>query len=105
MGANKPVPREIAKQPLKPARGEGRVVRLDSWYLPPAFFSAGGPRASVEVRSSPRPLVIEGNVGSMTLGANVPRGCAGLFGNIVERMWARGGCTARGARRVCELEW
>jgi hypothetical protein len=29
---------EIAKQPFKPSRREGRVVRLDLWYLPPAFF-------------------------------------------------------------------
>jgi len=48
--------RENAKQPLKPSRREGRIVRLDLWYLPPAFFSAGGPRASVEVRPSLRPL-------------------------------------------------
>ena len=29
---------ENAKQPLKPPRREGRVVRLDLLYLPPAFF-------------------------------------------------------------------
>ncbi|WP_315813380.1 hypothetical protein [Bradyrhizobium sp. SZCCHNR2028] len=29
---------ENAKQPLKPSRREGRIVRLDLWYLPPAFF-------------------------------------------------------------------
>ncbi len=33
---------ENAKQPLKPSRREGRIVRLDLWYLPPAFFEQAG---------------------------------------------------------------
>ena len=36
---------ESAIYAVKPSRGECRMSRLNLWYLPPAFFSAGGPWA------------------------------------------------------------
>src|SRR4051795_12072578 len=75
MGANKPGPqgdREAAVKTI--ARGRpGRPA--EPWYLPPAFLSAGGPRTSVEVRSSPRPLIVEGDVGSMARARFALREC------------------------------
>ncbi|SMX60235.1 hypothetical protein BRAD285_5430 [Bradyrhizobium sp. ORS 285] len=53
--------------------GKAGSVRLYSWYLPPAFFSAGGPRASAEVRPSPRPLVFQEGHDRCTTRARVPR--------------------------------
>ncbi|WP_284423550.1 MULTISPECIES: hypothetical protein [unclassified Bradyrhizobium] len=66
MGANKPVPREIAKQPLKPPRGEGRVVRLNRGTCRLHFFPQAG--HGPQSRSGlPRALsFVEGDAGSMT---------------------------------------
>ncbi|MGJ5202032.1 hypothetical protein [Bradyrhizobium sp. HKCCYLR20261] len=41
--ANEPGTGEIAKQPSTHRAGNAGVFRLCLWYLPPAFFSAGGP--------------------------------------------------------------
>jgi hypothetical protein len=35
--------RESTKQPLKPSRRECRLYRPCLWFLPPAYFVAGGP--------------------------------------------------------------
>jgi len=36
-------PRRARRKPLKPLRREGRLIRLDLWLLPRAFFVARGP--------------------------------------------------------------
>ncbi|CCD94343.1 hypothetical protein BRAO375_3470019 [Bradyrhizobium sp. ORS 375] len=60
-GATKPGPRGECEAAVKTiAQGGPGLVRLNLWYLPPAFFSAGGPRASVGARPSLRPLMEEG---------------------------------------------
>src|SRR3954447_13435580 len=60
----------VARKPGAPGRTRssrstiaqgGPGFRLNLWYLPPAFFSAGGPRASVEVRPSLRPHGFRGS--------------------------------------------
>jgi hypothetical protein len=48
-GARKPGPRGDRDISRKPSRRECRLIRLNLWRLPPAFFVAGGPW----VRSSP----------------------------------------------------
>jgi hypothetical protein len=48
-GARKPGPRGERDISRKPSRRECRLIRLNLWRLPPAFFIAGGPW----VRSSP----------------------------------------------------
>ncbi|WP_284423840.1 MULTISPECIES: hypothetical protein, partial [unclassified Bradyrhizobium] len=40
--------------------GRAGSYRLNLWYLPPAFFFAGGPQASAEAWPSLRPLFEEG---------------------------------------------
>src|SRR5262249_42725118 len=35
-------PGRARRTPLKPSRRECRLFRLNLWYLPPAFFTAGG---------------------------------------------------------------
>ncbi|SMX55365.1 Protein of unknown function [Bradyrhizobium sp. ORS 285] len=65
-GARQPGPRGECEAAVKTiAQGGPGLVRLNLWYLPPAFFSAGGPRASVGARPSLRPLMEEGERGSM----------------------------------------
>ncbi|CCE09904.1 conserved hypothetical protein [Bradyrhizobium sp. STM 3843] len=53
-GAIKPVPGEITYKPFKPSRREGRVRPAGPVVPAACIFFAGGPRASVEVRSSLR---------------------------------------------------
>ncbi len=75
MGANKLGPQGDREAAVKTS-ARGRPGRpAEPWYLPPAFFSAGGPRTSVEVRSSPRPLVCRGRCRQHDPGAS---GVAGL---------------------------
>ncbi len=69
MGARQPGPQGDREAAVKTS-ARGRPGRpAEPWYLPPAFFSAGGPRTSVEVRSSPRPLVSRGRCRQHDLGA------------------------------------
>ena len=43
MGARKPGSQGARRTPLKPSRRECRMIWLNLWCLPPAFFVAGGP--------------------------------------------------------------
>jgi len=60
-GQESPVPGESAKQPLKPSRGEGRVVPAVPVVPAACIFFAGGPQASAEAWPSLRPLSEEGD--------------------------------------------
>jgi hypothetical protein len=58
-GYQSPDTGEITLSARKPSRRECRLIRLILWYLPPAFFAAGGPW----VRPSPGipcALLVEG---------------------------------------------
>ena len=61
MGATKPVPRESAKQALKPSRREGWADPAAPVVPAPCFLFARGPWASADAQSSLRPLVRGGS--------------------------------------------
>ena len=76
-GQDSPVPGESTYKPSNHRAGNAGMSRLNLWFLPPAFFSAGGPWVR-PAPGIPCALVIRGRTTTMARTRKAPRGRNGM---------------------------